>query len=246
MKRIINILLMIPLMWTICSCSTSDITTAQSQDKYVDLYQKAYESLKSQLSETRASEYGQEITAEEIESINTLEKLTAYDVRRLEEIEYSRVYQDKYKRALAIEKKTKEYFIETHSQREFNILMQSIEGYIKKGTHNTAALQATLQTHANNKFLQEQITMSFALVDAYGEYETWNNTLQIASLTPCDQAALEQVVLVLAITTINLCIDSTMPWMAIINAASTIESICRLITIRNNWIRCKRLNHEIS
>ena len=75
MKRIINILLMIPLMWTICSCSTSDITTTQSQDKYVDLYQKTYESLKSQLSETRASEYGQEITAEELESINTLEKL---------------------------------------------------------------------------------------------------------------------------------------------------------------------------
>lgn len=236
---------MIPLLWTICSCSTSDITTAQSQDKYVDLYQKSYENLKSQLSETRASEYGQEITAEEIESINTLEKLTSYDVNRLEEIEDSRVYQEKYERALVIEEKTKEYFITTRSLREFNILLQCIEGYIKKGTHNAAALQTTLQTHANDQFMQEQIAMSFALVDAYGEYETWNNTFEIASLTPCDKEALEQVVCVLAITAINLCIDGTMPWMAIMNAATTLESICELITIHNNWIRCKKQNHEI-
>lgn len=222
------------------SCTTQELATQPSQNQYIEIYQNTYDGLQKALTSTRQPTFTQpEITAEEISLINNLETLVSYDPQRLELIEASAIYMEMESAGKQhIINKSSE-FIRAHSVAEFKYLEGFIYRYIIAGTHNRPYLESEIQSR-QDEILKPYIALCAAVVDAYGEEHIWQETLEIASLTPCAKAALIKVSLVLAIVALDLAVDSTIPWAAFLTMASTINNICQLITIRNEWVLCEK------
>lgn len=84
-------------------------------------------------------------------------------------------------------------------------------------------------------------------MDAYGEEEIWKDTFEIPYLNPCDEAAIVQIAIVLVGVAIDLTADVTIPWTALITMVKTIDSICQLVEIHNEWVDCyKKMNQQSS
>lgn len=245
MRQIINLVTMFTILIVASSCNSTEMTYKSSQSQYMDLYRSSCDSLKKYFLSTRSeaiegnSNLGKEVTEEEINKINNLRTLVTYNKNRLLEIEGSAIYQEKYLKALTIESQTTEKFIRAHSEAELDQLVDFVESYIKAGTHNNIHLNNAL-IRVGDQEMCEYVALSAALVDAYGEEEVWKETFEIVSLHPCDKYAIQQVSLVLVTVALNISIDTVIPWGAILNAATTLDSICSLITIHNNWVACHK------
>lgn len=240
MKKIFGILLLFSVLFTLSSCSSNDMNdNTPTIDEYMDLYQTACEALKPCFSGTRTQYLGVPVTDQEISQINNLRTLVTYDKERLTVIEESSTFQVRYKTANSKTVETKQNFVDNYSVSDWDKLVRFTESYIKAGTHNSAFVYAAI-LNEKNADIQKYMTLCAAVVDTYGEEEIWKETFKVVSLSECDKNTIIKVSLVLATTALNLSINGVIPWSAILTAASTMESICSLITIHNDWVRCKR------
>lgn len=82
--------------------------------------------------------------------------------------------------------------------------------------------------------------MCVALVDAYGEEQIWQETLEVSSLTPCDETMIIRVTAVLVSVGINMAITTVMPLASFRTVVTSITAICEMITIHNEWIDCNK------
>lgn len=238
MKKQFNLALFLIIgMLSITSCTTQEEMN-NPNEKYIELYNNAYENLSKSFLTTRAEQpLGAEVTVEEISSINSLEILTTYDKARLIEIQNSDVYQNMRLEGQQYLQDAKAKFLPTHPVHEYSKLVKFTQKYIREGTHNMLCLQQSLQTEKREE-IKNCMSLCASLVDAYGKEHIWKDTFQIASLNPCDKAAIEQVSLILVGVALDLFLDATNPWVIIFTSAKTIKSICDLVSIHNEWVEC--------
>ena len=179
------------------------------------------------------------VTEAEVKSINNLQVLTTYDKERLIQIEASEVYQrmkdegDQY----VIEAKNR--FLQNHSLPQYGMLLTFVENYIREGTHAPLKLQQELE-NVHDETIKNCMTMCAALVDAYGEEQVWKETLEIASLTPCDEAMIIRVSAVLLSVGIDMALTTAMPLASLRTLVNSISAICEMITIHNDWVDCTK------
>lgn len=247
MKITIKLIAILSMFSAMCSCNTLDVAYTSSQDKYLTLYQSARDSISSSLSSTRSGSISQDakqpVTEDEIDAINNLETLLNYDKDRLIAIEDSRIYQEKYERGQETISKANATFLETHSLEELHQLQDFVAAYILSGSHNKALLSSALSSTTSDD-LKSYLSLSAAVVDAYGEEHVWNDLVRETTtyqdaIKECDRQAIVAVSVILVGVTFNLAVNSVMPWSTFITMASTLESMCSLITIHNLWIECR-------
>ncbi|MDE6194461.1 MAG: hypothetical protein K2M83_10830 [Muribaculaceae bacterium] len=82
--------------------------------------------------------------------------------------------------------------------------------------------------------------MCAALVDASGEEQVWKETLEIASHTPCDEAMIIRVSVVLLSVGIDMALTTAMPLASHRTLVNSISAICEMITIHNDWVDCNK------
>lgn len=235
------------MLFTLNSCSSNELNDTPSKDGYdecLDLYQTALDALKPCFSGTRTQYMNGPVTDQEISQINNLQTLVTYDKERLTVIEESAVYQIRFRTANSKTVDTKQNFVNNYSVSDWDKLISFTESYIKTGTHDMGFVHAAI-LNENNADIQKYMALCAAVVDAYGEEEIWKETFKVVSLSECDKNAIVRVSLVLATTALNLSINGVIHWSALLTAASTVDSICSLITIHNDWIRCKKASGKL-
>lgn len=249
MKPIQKILLLLPMLMAICSCSTVDIQNQSVQNEYLDLYQKSYDTLKNKFTGTRAeSKELLAVTEEEIDNINNLETLMSYDQKRLDEIEESAMYQLKYNRGIVSMEVSRKAFLDLYSEVELNYLNEFVYNYIKSGTHNMQMLQSSLD-NKENETIMDYLVMCAAVVDAYGEVPVWidfyrQTTTVEEAVALCDEQMITAVTLVLVNVGVTILVDVVMPTSSIFTALATFDQMCTLIKIHNEWIACRKRAHK--
>lgn len=249
MKPIQKILLVLPMLMAICSCSTVDIQNQSGQNEYLNFYQKSYAALKNKFTGTRAENFELlAVTEEEIDNINNLETLMSYDQKRLDEIEESVVYQLKYNRGIVSMEGSRKSFLNLYSEVELNYLNDFVYNYIKSGSHNMQMLQSAL-TNKENNAIKDYLVMCAAVVDAYGDVPIWidfcrQTTTVEDAIALCDEQMITAVSLVLVNVGITLVADVILPASAIFTALATFDQICTLVKIHNEWVACRKRAHK--
>lgn len=240
MKNKLSILSFLIAVLSLSSCTSQQEIFSSDSDKYLELYKSAYAQASEAIGNTRGNVISEdEVTEEEINSINNLETLVAYPYERLLQIEESPIYIQKCEAGLNHQQEVLFDFFQTYSYRDYKKIIDFVSSYIKAGTH-TPSLISRYVTSAHDELINQCMAISAALIDAYGEETTWKDTLQTALLTPCEEVAIERIGILFASLGIQVALTTLMPITSFMAFVTTIDAICQLITIHNELVLCER------